>query len=368
VSVANFQPSPSSRTRDRRSRNTFWIDDRVIDDFAPVMRRYSFGAVALAVYAVLARRADREGDSWPSLGLIAAESGSGERTVQRALRLLELLQLVEISTCYDHESQRQTSNLYTLLTPPEPLPEIDPDPRSWQPPRRRTLLVRGSNRSEAVATAHGEQHASRGERPTGAGLVAGPETETPRTPCTLPPAPGAPQEGNTREGNSRKEGSHDEKDGATARRLAGQTASRQDGKTDSRPQGSKDDASLTVWPSGRLADFAIPEIGLTNRQVWAATLGELVRRGEVGRTELESWLRPAALIGRDGETLVIGAPNAVTRERIATRLLPAVREALAATIGAPVAVSVIVAAAAAGDDARPTGALWAHDSRLGATR
>ena len=87
----------------------------------------------------------------------------------------------------------------------------------------------------------------------------------------------------------------------------------------------------------------IPEIGLTNRQVWAATLGELARRGEVGGTELESWLRPAALIGRDGPTLIIGAPNAVSRERIATRLLPAVREALAATIGAPVEVSVVVA-------------------------
>ena len=63
--------APSSRTRDRRSRQTFWIDDRVIDDFGPVMSRYPFGAAALAVYAVLARRADREGDSWRSLSLIA---------------------------------------------------------------------------------------------------------------------------------------------------------------------------------------------------------------------------------------------------------------------------------------------------------
>jgi len=90
------------------------------------------------------------------------------------------------------------------------------------------------------------------------------------------------------------------------------------------------------------ATFTIEEIGLSNRQVWAATLGELVRRGEVGRAELESWLRPAALIGRHGSTLIVGAPNAVTRDRIATRLLPAVRDALAATIGAPVGVAVEV--------------------------
>jgi chromosomal replication initiation ATPase DnaA len=99
-------------------------------------------------------------------------------------------------------------------------------------------------------------------------------------------------------------------------------------------------------PTDRLTDaptFVIDEIGLSSRQVWAAALGELARRGEVGRAELESWLRPAALIGRDGPTLIIGAPNAVTRDRIARRLLPAVREALGATIGAPVAVSVVVA-------------------------
>jgi chromosomal replication initiation ATPase DnaA len=89
--------------------------------------------------------------------------------------------------------------------------------------------------------------------------------------------------------------------------------------------------------------FTIDEIGLSSRQVWAATLVELARREQVGRSELESWLRPAALIGRDGPTLIIGAPNAVTRERIATRFLPAVRDALGVTIGAPVEVVVVVA-------------------------
>jgi len=98
-------------------------------------------------------------------------------------------------------------------------------------------------------------------------------------------------------------------------------------------------------PSGRLAvsaSFVISEVGLSNRQVWAATLGELARRNEVSRGDLEAWLRPAALIGRDGETLVIGAPNAVSRDRIATRLLPAVRDAIGATIGMPVGVAVVV--------------------------
>ena len=88
--------------------------------------------------------------------------------------------------------------------------------------------------------------------------------------------------------------------------------------------------------------FVVEEVGLSNRQVWAAALAELAGQGGVSRADLETWLRPAALIGRDGETLVVGAPNAVARDRIATRLLPALRQALAATIGAPLAVAVVV--------------------------
>ena len=174
------------RTRDRRTRHTFWIDDRIIDDFAPVMSGYPFGVTALAVYAVLARRADRDGDSWPSLGLIADESGASARTVQRALRLLELLGLVEIATCYERGSQRQTSNLYTLLTPPERPPEIDPNPDKWPPAARRTLLVGKGNRAESVAAARIEQGALAGERPAWAGLVPVPETDTPRNAVTPP--------------------------------------------------------------------------------------------------------------------------------------------------------------------------------------
>jgi chromosomal replication initiation ATPase DnaA len=88
--------------------------------------------------------------------------------------------------------------------------------------------------------------------------------------------------------------------------------------------------------------FGIEEVGLSNRQVWAATLAEMGRRGEVGRADLETWLRPAALVGRDGDTLIVGAPNAVARDRIATRLLPALRQALAATIGVALDVAVVV--------------------------
>jgi hypothetical protein len=88
--------------------------------------------------------------------------------------------------------------------------------------------------------------------------------------------------------------------------------------------------------------FTVEEVGLSNRQVWAAVLAEIARRGDVSRADLETWLRPAALTGRDGETLVVGAPNAVARDRITTRLLPALRDAIATTIGVPLGVEVVV--------------------------
>ena len=88
--------------------------------------------------------------------------------------------------------------------------------------------------------------------------------------------------------------------------------------------------------------FTVEEVGLSNRQVWAATLAELGRGGDVSRADVETWLRPAGLIGREGSTLLIGAPNAAARDRIVSRLLPALREALTATIGRAVAVEVVV--------------------------
>jgi chromosomal replication initiation ATPase DnaA len=88
--------------------------------------------------------------------------------------------------------------------------------------------------------------------------------------------------------------------------------------------------------------FTVEEVGLSNRQVWAAVLAELARRGDLSRADLETWLRPAALIGRDGDTLLVGAPNAVARDRIATRLLPALRDAISATIGIRLGIEVVV--------------------------
>jgi hypothetical protein len=123
-------------------------------------------------------------------------------------------------------------------------------------------------------------------------------TPPPRQADTPPPVRLTPQEGNTTEGNTGKDG----------------------------PPTS----------------FVIVEVGLSNRQVWASALEELSRQGDVSRGDIETWLRPAMLIGRDGKGLIVGAPNAVARDRIAMRLLPALREAIAATIGRSVQIGVVV--------------------------
>lgn len=301
------------RTRDRRSRRTFWIDDRVVDEFGPVMGRYPYGAAALAVYAVLARRADRDGDSWPRMRAIAEQAGLSPRTVQRAIQLLEVLGLVEVATCYEQGTNRQTSNLYTLLAPPEAAPAIDLDPGAWPEPSRRTFLVRAGNRAQSVADAREEEWTSIVREGHSRGLPPRqPDTPSPVRlavpPCqgdTPPPVRLTPLEGNTNEGNTVKENAHD--------------------------------VGLMQRTS-----FVIEELGLSSRQVWAAVLEDLAGRADVSAGDLENWLRPAALVGREGETLIVGAPNAVARDRIATRLLPAVREAVTATVGKAMELSVVV--------------------------
>jgi hypothetical protein len=323
--------------RDRRSRTTFWIDDRVIDLYGPLLERFPFGADALAVYAVLARRADRDGESWERVKPMARLAATKERTFQRCIRLLELLGLVAVESCYFEGTNIQTSNRYTLLTTPQDPPEVDPDPACWPAPVRPVVFVSKGATRRHVADARPRPPSEAPHQwtpptylsPTGCrpdttpGVVL---TPTARPADTPPGVTATPQEGETPEGNTGKEESLNGKDGCK------KTAARRRLQED-----DKEDTLLAITPS-----FVIDEIGLSNRQVWAAALAELARRGDVGRPDLESWLRPAALTGRDGPTLIIGASNAVARDRIATRLLPAVRDALAATIGAPVDVSVIV--------------------------
>src|SRR6187431_2337152 len=130
-----------SRTRLQRSRHTFWIDDRVIDQYGPLLEDFPFGADALAVYAVLARRAGRDGESWERIKPMARLAATKERTFQRCIRLLELLGLVAVESCYFEGTNIRTSNRYILLAPPQEPPAVDPDPARWPAPVRPVVYV-----------------------------------------------------------------------------------------------------------------------------------------------------------------------------------------------------------------------------------
>ena len=113
------------------------------------------------------------------------------------------------------------------------------------------------------------------------------------------------------------------------------------GRRQPRAQRSAEAASLP--PLAFPPTFAIAEVGLSNRQVWAAVLDELQHGGTVSRADLETWLRPAYISRREGDALIVAAPNAVARDRIVARLLSPLRAALAATVGVAVEIGVEVA-------------------------
>jgi hypothetical protein len=121
-------------------------------------------------------------------------------------------------------------------------------------------------------------------------------------------------------------------------------ASRDPAPTETGPKPARASAARNDAPAAPRplpAHFTVEEIGLSSGQVWAATLAEVARQGHISRADLETWLRPASLFGRAGQTLIVGAPNAVARDRIAARLAASLRAALTATLGVPVEIEVV---------------------------
>lgn len=89
--------------------------------------------------------------------------------------------------------------------------------------------------------------------------------------------------------------------------------------------------------------FAIAECGLTNRQVWSAILDTLRTSGEISRSNIDTWLRDAAIVGRgeDG-AIIVGAPHALAQRRLAGTFKAPLRRALAAVTGASLPVDVVL--------------------------
>ena len=206
--------------RHQRSRHTFWIDDQIVDRYGPIFEQFPFGSTALAIYAVLARRADRDGESWARVKPLARLAATSERPFQRSIRLLELLDLVNVESCFLAGTNIQTSNQYTLLAPPDVPPRVDPDLSSWPPPVRHVVFVtHGASRQRVCDGRPQPSPAALPTPSTGCQADTPPGVEltpTPRQPDTPPVSGGhppgvslTPQEGNTVEGQHR-EGQHTE--------------------------------------------------------------------------------------------------------------------------------------------------------------
>ena len=92
--------------------HTFRLDNCVIDDYAAEM-----GAIGVALYAVLQRYADRTtGQCWPSVCTMAATLNLSTRCVQKYLRHLARLGLIDIASRRSANGD-PTSNLYTVHDP-----------------------------------------------------------------------------------------------------------------------------------------------------------------------------------------------------------------------------------------------------------
>jgi hypothetical protein len=107
------QAAPGERrARDRRQPWKMWLPTYVL--------RYCdrIGSHGLTLYAWLAWHCTRESPiRWPSLAQLGREMAVSRSTVERTMRLLRAVGLVELTPCVDENGQK--SNFFDLTDPPE---------------------------------------------------------------------------------------------------------------------------------------------------------------------------------------------------------------------------------------------------------
>lgn len=149
--------------RDGRRPEWFWVDNRIIDTFGPVL-----GPSALAVYIALVRRGNARGLTVMGISTIARDCGMGATAVRTAIEKLERLDLIEVYTRYGGGGQRLASE-FVIPNPPmvvradwatreRPAREASPDPSGWK--ERSPTGIRGG-----ITAAPPESDG--GQRPTG---------------------------------------------------------------------------------------------------------------------------------------------------------------------------------------------------------
>ena len=93
--------------QDRRNPGWFWSSNALVDDHLP-----EIGMQAFAVYMLLTRYANSDGQCYPAMSTIAARLGVGVSTVQRAIKALAAAGLLRVSS----GKKKGDCNLYTLIS------------------------------------------------------------------------------------------------------------------------------------------------------------------------------------------------------------------------------------------------------------
>lgn len=144
----------SDAVKDLR-RGVFWVHDAVIDEMLPAI-----GPDGLLVYTLLARRADKDGKSFPSLASIATGFGWGKNRVLTAVAALKAAGMVAVEG--QRQGQRQGSNLYQLLDPSQWVRVSGQNPEPAPESPARTLKPVSESQPESLGTEPEGIHSSKG--------------------------------------------------------------------------------------------------------------------------------------------------------------------------------------------------------------
>ena len=103
--------APPPTLHDRRHRGWFWIENNLLDVHGPRL-----GATGIAIYALLARHADQNGQAFPSLHRFQRLLGLSRNTVKKYLKILaspevKLIRILERTTLNGDAD----SHIYELL-------------------------------------------------------------------------------------------------------------------------------------------------------------------------------------------------------------------------------------------------------------
>jgi Helix-turn-helix domain len=102
--------TPPYKVRDSTRTDWFSIDNLILD----VYGKY-FGAIGIAVYSTLCRRADAEQKCFPSQVNIAEMLSVSEKTVRKYLEQLEEARIIFVAKDYRNKQGKWLHNVYWLL-------------------------------------------------------------------------------------------------------------------------------------------------------------------------------------------------------------------------------------------------------------